>query len=122
MEFKNQYLQYREYMALDNKFSEMPFNLLEFEARKIIDNFTYGRLKNLKEQKQEVKLCVFSLINEINDYNSAKSNVSSESVGSYSVTYNKPVSIEQNKKYKNIVEYYLSDCKLDNGTPYLYKG
>lgn len=122
MEFKNQYLQYREYMALDNKFSEMPFNLLEFEARKIIDNFTYGRLKNLKEQKQEVKLCVFSLINEINDYNTAKSNVSSESVGSYSVTYNKPVSIEQNKKYKNIVESYLSDCKLDNGTPYLYKG
>lgn len=122
MEFKNQYLQYREYIALDNKFSEMPFNLLEFEARKIIDNFTYGRLKNLKEQKQEVKLCVFSLINEINDYNSAKSNVSSESVGSYSVTYNKPVSIEQNKKYKNIVESYLSDCKLDNGTPYLYKG
>lgn len=122
MEFKNQYLQYREYIALDNKFSEMPFNLLEFEARKIIDNFTYGRLKNLKEQKQEVKLCVFSLINEINDYNTAKSNVSSESVGSYSVTYNKPVSIEQNKKYKNIVESYLSDCKLDNGTPYLYKG
>lgn len=122
MEFKNQYLQYREYIALDNKFSEMPFNLLEFEARKIIDNFTYRRLKNLKEQKQEVKLCVFSLINEINDYNSAKSNVSSESVGSYSVTYNKPVSIEQNKKYKNIVESYLSDCKLDNGTPYLYKG
>lgn len=122
MEFKNQYLQYREYIALDNKFSEMPFNLLEFEARKIIDNFTYGRLKNLKEQKQEVKLCVFSLINEINNYNSAKSNVSSESVGSYSVTYNKPVSIEQNKKYKNIVESYLSDCKLDNGTPYLYKG
>lgn len=122
MEFKNQYLQYREYIALDNKFSEMPFNLLEFEARKIIDNFTYGRLKNLKDQVQEVKLCVFSLINEINDYNTAKSNISSESVGSYSVTYNKPVSIEQNKKYKNIVEYYLSDCKLDNGTPYLYKG
>jgi hypothetical protein len=122
MEFKNQYLQYREYMALDNKFSEMPFNLLEFEARKIIDNFTFGRLKNLKDQVQEVKLCVFSLINEINDYNTVKSNVSSESVGSYSVTYNKPVSIEQNKKYKNIVETYLSDCKLDNGAPYLYKG
>ena len=44
MEFKNQYLTYLEYKNLGGTLGEMPFNLLEFKARKIIDERTLGRL------------------------------------------------------------------------------
>ena len=44
MEFKGQYLTYQEYKALGGTLDEMPFNLLEFNARKKIDERTFGRL------------------------------------------------------------------------------
>lgn len=122
MRFQNQYLNYNEYFNLGGKLKDAPFNLLEFEARKIIDKYTSGRLKNFEEQVQEVKLCMYSLINEIYKDNSSDDNKTSESIGSYSVNYAVLNSSDKKKKYKFIVEDYLIDCRLENGTPYLYLG
>ncbi len=122
MKFQNQYLSYYEYLNLGGKIKEAPFNLLEFEARKIIDKYTSGRLKNFREQVQEIKLCVYFLINEMHKDNSSDDNKTSESIGSYSVNYAVLNSSEKKKKYKSIVEDHLIDCKLDDGTPYLYLG
>ena len=48
MEFKGQYLSYNEYKALGGEtLDQMPFNLLEFEARRKIDSRTQNRLKNI---------------------------------------------------------------------------
>lgn len=95
MEFSGQYLTYDEYKALGGSLDITPFNLLEFEARKKIDERTQGRLKCVDNIPQEVKICVFNLINIIKKYaesktsgNNEKNNIASESVGSYSVTYN----------------------------------
>jgi hypothetical protein len=88
MEFSGQYLTYEEYIALGGTLDQMPFNLLEFEARKQIDVRTQNRLKNEINIPQEVKLCVYNLISKIQLYqNDTNRNISSESVGSYSVNY-----------------------------------
>ena len=47
-------------------------------------------LKNLDEQPEEVKLCVYSLINTLDSYssyNDSDKGVNSESIDGYSVSY-----------------------------------
>lgn len=92
MTFEGQYLTYAEYQALGGSaIGEMPFNLLEFEARRQIDIRTFNRLKDSEEIPQEVKLCVYSLINTINSFaiskEKASGNIASENTDGYSVSY-----------------------------------
>ena len=122
MEFKGQYLTYDEYKALGGLLDQTPFNLLEFEARKEIDKYTFNRLVNLETQKQEVKLCIYNLINQIS-YNQANLNgIASESIDGYSISYTSQNTSEISQKTRNIIETYLINCKLSDGTPYLYRG
>lgn len=91
MEFNNQYLSYKEYKNLGGTLGEMPFNILELKARQIINERTQNRLKDVEKIPQEVKNCVYDLIQIINKYNnsnnSTSSNISSENTDGYSVTY-----------------------------------
>lgn len=123
MEFINQYLTYKEYQELGGKLEEMPFNILEFRARKQIDNMTFNRLANLKNQKEEVKLCEYELINKIENYNKASNGVKlSENIDGYSVSYAQTEIDERKKEYGEIIRNYLGECKTEDGTPYLYCG
>ena len=99
MEFEGQYLTYSDYEVLGGTLDQAPFNLLEFDARKQIDIRTQNRLKNLEyaDIPQEVKLCMFSLIEKINSYESTlteinSNNVASENTDGYSVSYLNPSS------------------------------
>lgn len=127
MEFKNQYLTFEEYQELGGTLEEMPFNILEFKAQKEIDKYTFGRLHDLEEYPNEVKLCIFDLMNIVNSYNSLIENtgISGENTDGYSVSYS-GVSSENAKSFnadvKTSIRNYLSDCRLDDGTPYLYCG
>lgn len=129
MEFSGQYLTYDEYKALGGSLDITPFNLLEFEARRIIDNRTLQRLKGLNEKPEEVKLCMFSLINTINNYanqGQTSKNISSESVGSYSVSYTTGTQIQETINSKNaeltdIVLNYLTGV-IVNGQHVVYLG
>lgn len=95
MTFEGQYLTKEEYIALGGnpEIGDMPFNLLEFEARRQIDERTFNRLKDSEEIPQEVKLCEYKLINSIESYANTTSNVSSngnvasESTDGYSISY-----------------------------------
>ena len=91
MEFSGQYLTYEEYRALGGTLDLTPFNLLEFEARKQIDLRTLGRLKNIEDIPQEVKLCDFKLIESLENYaqsmETADKNIASENTDGYSVSY-----------------------------------
>ena len=128
MEFNGQYLTYEEYRALGGTLDLMPFNLLEFRSRKEIDKPTYGRLKDLKEQVQEVKVCDFDLINKINVFiknENRDRSVSSENTDGYSVTFNdinKEFTQQEKLEIASTIDTYLSECKLEDGTPYLYRG
>lgn len=92
MEFSGQYLTYDEYKAIGGTLDQTPFNLLEFEARKKIDERTFGRLKGIENIPVEVKMCVYALINTLNSYSmdstsSRNKNIASESTDGYSVSY-----------------------------------
>lgn len=129
MEFNGQYLTYDEYKALGGSLDQTPFNLLEYEARRIIDSRTLQRLKGINQIPQEVKMCMFSLINTINGYASkgqTSKNISSETVGSYSVSYITGNQIQETINSKNaeltdIVLTYLTGV-IVNGEHLVYLG
>ena len=94
MTFEGQYLTKEEYNELGGSpMEEMPFNLLEFEARRKIDIYTFNRVKDLETIPQEVKLCEYNLINSIKNYYEtsnnvgANGNVKSENTDGYSISY-----------------------------------
>lgn len=128
MEFKNQYLTYDEYLQLGGTLDETPFNILELEARKNIDKYTFGRLQNLEEQCNEVKVCEYRLINALNAYaisENQNKGVLSENTDGYSVSYGQAsenTSMAKISETRGIIKTYLAECKLEDGTPYLYAG
>ncbi len=119
MNFENQYLTYDEYKELGGKLIEKSFNLLEYRAEKNIDEMTSNRFKQLSKEEypQELKLCVYELIDILHSENNAS--LTSESVGNYSVAYQS--SKESKKTKKNIISQYLSEVKV-NGVYALYCG
>ena len=127
MEFNNQYLTYEEYKSLGGTLGEMPFNILELKARQVINERTQNRLKDVEKIPQEVKICVYDLIQIINKYNnsnnSTSSNISSENIDGYSISYKSGTELieEQKKQYNDIMETDLNGVIVDN-TPILYLG
>ena len=127
MEFKGQYLTYQEYLALGGTLDEMPFNLLEFNARKKIDERTFGRLVDKGQEYKEVKLCVYNMITTLNSYSSYDTQnkaISSESTDGYSISYGTPqksVTEAKNSELEDIIDTYLSNLIVDD-VPVLYRG
>ena len=133
MQFSGQYLTYAEYKALGGTLEENPsFNLLEYEARKIIDLNTFNRLKEVQAIPEEVKLCEFNLINSLESYSNtqggsqANKNIASENIDGYSVSYIAGDQISNLVKSKNdeledIIKTYLLNVVVD-GEHILYRG
>ncbi len=134
MTFEGQYLTKEEYIALGGnpEIGDMPFNLLEFEARRQIDERTFNRLKDSEEIPQEVKLCEYKLINSIESYATTTNNVSSngniasESTDGYSISYITANQISDVVKSKNaelddVIRTYLLGV-VYNGEHLMYCG
>lgn len=127
MEFKGQYLTYQEFKALGGTLEEMPFNLLEFNARKKIDERTFGRLVDKGQEYQEVKLCVYNMITTLNSYSSYYTQnkaISSESTDGYSISYGTPqksITEAKNSELEDTINSYLVNVVIDN-VPVLYRG
>lgn len=127
MEFSGQYLEYTEYTALGGTIDQTPFNLLEYNARKKIDERTFGRLQNLDNIPEEVKICTFELINVLNSYSISETEnkaISSENIDGYSISYNTPnksITEAKNSELEAIINTYLSNTEVDN-IPVLYRG
>lgn len=100
MEFKGQYLTYQEYKGLGGTLDLTPFNVLEFEARRRIDELTHNRLVGGKNIPEEVKICEFKIIDNIlKSYEEIDSRgKNSETVGSYSVSYSDAQKIIEDKQ------------------------
>lgn len=127
MKFENQFLTYDEYVTLGGKLNEMPFNILEFKARQIINLETQNRLIGLDEQRDEVKACIFQLVDTIDKHESQmqSKNVTSENTLGYSVSYanvGTDTLTINDKEVEDIVYTWLINCRMENGTPYLYRG
>ena len=127
MEFKGQYLTYQEYQLLGGTLEEMPFNLLEYNARKKIDERTFGRLIDKGQEYKEVKLCVYNMITTLNSYSSydmQNKAISSESTDGYSISYGTPqksTTEAKNSELEDIIDTYLSNL-IVNDVRVLYRG
>ena len=129
MEISGQYLTYEEYKGLGGTLDIMPFNLLEFEIRKKIDNKTFNRLVDNVNIPQEVKLCEFNMINRVESYTKSIENIgnaSSESIDGYSVSYLTPNQISdiiksKEVEFNDIIRTYLLGIEY-NGEYLLYCG
>ena len=128
MEYSGEYLTYEEYKALGGTLDLLPFNLLEYEARRKINIRTFNRLVGIDEIPQEVKMCEYKMINSINEDIKANSNgnVASESIDGYSVSYITGSQIEETMKAKNnelddIITTYLA-MVIVNGQHLIYCG
>ena len=127
MEFEGQYLTYQEYQLLGGTLEEMPFNLLEFNARKKIDERTFGRLIDKGQEYKEVKLCIYNMIITLNSYSSYDTQnkaISSESTDGYSISYGTPqksTTEAKNSELEDIIDTYLSNLIVDD-VPVLYRG
>ena len=127
MEFEGQYLTYQEYKALGGTLDEMPFNLLEFNARMKIDERTFGRLVDKGQEYKEVKLCVYNMIITLNSYSSYDTQnkaISSESTDGYSISYGTPqksTTEAKNSELEDVIDTYLSNLIVDD-VPVLYRG
>lgn len=132
MTFEGQYLSYEEYLDLigdsgSSAIEETPFNLLEYNARMKIDERTFGRLKDLEQIPQEVKLCTYNLIETLKSYSSynlSNKGISSESIDGYSVSYisaNKSIEEAKNNELNDIINAYLCNVLVEN-VPVLYRG
>ena len=127
MEFKEQYLTYQEYLTLGGTLDEMPFNLLEYNARKKIDERTFKRLVGIGNQYEDVKLCVFNLIPTIQSYQTYVTQnkaISSENTDGYSISYRTPQTTyteTQNTELNDMIDSSLFGLII-NGEHVLYSG
>ena len=126
MEFEGQYLTYEEYKALGGTLDLTPFNILEFETRRRIDVRTQNRLKNGTEKiPQEVKLCEYEIIGDINSYISSKEkveengNIASVSTDGYSESYVTSTQIKdmfksKEEEVRQAIRTYLIGVEYNN--------
>ena len=132
MEFSGQYLTYEDYKGLGGTLDLMPFNLLEFEARKKIDTKTENRLVGGSDIPQEVKMCEYAMINSLISYQGSISDASnngriaSENIDGYSVSYVNASQVSELVKSKDaelndLIKTYLLNVKY-NDEHLLYVG
>ena len=120
MEFKGQYLTYQEYQLLGGTLEEMPFNLLEYNARKEIDSRTQKRFVGIGNEYEEVKMCVNDLIPIVKSYNeffTQNKTIVNENTDGYSISYGTPQTsyIEaKNKEIDDIIYKYLYGVIVNN--------
>lgn len=119
MEFTDQYLTYDEYRTLGGILDEMPFNLLEYNARKEIDLRTLNRLQGIGNNYNEVKMCMYNMIVVLNSYDNyvkQDKSIASESIDGYSVSYSG--NVDNSQKIKNeiddVIYKYLFGLIINN--------
>ena len=132
------YLSYEEYLAYGGTLEETAFQQLEFEARSVIDWWTFNRLQDEDTYPEAVKRCMFKLINLINDKQKAmvvdtqaengttQAGIASESNDGVSTSYNtmsaKDAVDTIQKEFETTVKMYLSNVKNSLGHKVLYRG
>ena len=134
------YLTYDEYLTFGGTIDETAFDNLEFEARKIVDWWTYDRLQNEETYPEAVQRCMYKLITLLNDRNKAqilgkvdvedsamkKAGIMQESNDGVSTMYN-VVSADSaisrvDDEIKSTIRMYLQNVRNSLGRKVLYRG
>lgn len=134
------YLTYDEYVQLGGTLDEPAFADLEFEARSVVDWWTFNRLQNETEFPEAVKRCIYKLINLISAKQTAqlldnsddengirsKAGILSTSNDGVSVAYNiasaNDIIDNSQAEIENTIRRYLNGVKNSLGRKVLYRG
>lgn len=118
------YLSYNEFVQFGGTLDSAAFPSAAFEACKMIDSRTFGRLKTAETVSETVKRLIVALVERKSAANAARAdNVSSTSNDGVSVSYRAPQAEKDTAAELNrLIELYLSDEKTADGTPLLYAG
>ena len=130
MDINGQYLRYEDYKLLGGTLDQTPFELLEFECRRRIDERTQNRLHSVESIPMEVKLCVNKMISCISKYESqiekSSKGIASESIDGYSVSYiagsqAESLKASEENEIEDIIRTYLLNVVV-NGEHLLFLG
>ena len=132
------YLTHDEYIEYGGTLDETAFNQLEFEARAVVDWWTFNRLQKEETYPEAVKRCVFKIISLLNDKQKAmivdaqgdgetkQAGIASESNDGVSTSYNtlsaKDAVETIADELKATVQMYLSGVRNSLGHKVLYRG
>ena len=134
------YLTYLEYKTYGGTVDETTFNDLAWEAGSVIDWYSFGRLRNDTEFSEDVKRCMYKLIQFIQQKQTAEAapdasgtsangvaaGVASQSNDGVSISYNvmSAKDIVENSKAEmaSIVNRYLAYVTNSLGQKVLFRG
>lgn len=109
-------LNYGEYSTLGGKLDRREFNREVVKAECEINRRTSGRVGNMANIPEAVKVLCFELI----EYPVSSGVVASESIGNWSRSYADKQT--QDNAISEMFKTYLSGIKDDTGVPLLYRG
>lgn len=133
------YLTFDEYSQMGgDTIEETAFQQLEFEARSVIDYYTFNRLTNETTFPEAVKRCMLKLIVLLHDQQmmlqasvptanqSSNAGIASQSNDGVSVSYNTLSATDVMEKTKDAIQstinQYLGNVKNSLGRKVLYRG
>jgi len=134
------YLSFEDYQEYGGTLDETAYNQLEFEARAVIDWWTFNRLQNEETYPEAVKRCMYKLIQLIHDKqasmvvnagtsgesSSIQAGIASESNDGVSTSYNtlsaKDAVDTIQDELKSTISMYLSSVRNSLGRKVLYRG
>lgn len=116
-----QYANYKYYKEeYTGTMPETDFDKMSKLASVKIKTNTFGRI-NENNVPDEVKQCVCALADEL--FKTSKiEGKTSESVGSWSVSYLGKTKAEENNGIAQIIKEFLGEVYAEDGTPLLYRG
>ena len=132
------YLTYEEYSDMGGTLDDTAFEQLEFEARAIVDWWTFNRLHRETSYPEALKRCMFKLMSLLQDKQRAtavdpstntigvKPGIASESNDGVSVSYNTLSAKEAvdtiQKEIDQTIQTYLLGIRNSLGHNLLYRG
>lgn len=123
------YLTFEEYQEWGGQQSESAFTRLEYKARMLVDEYTFGRLRNEETIPEAVKRLVFELIGMLGNMDMSAEGyggvAESESNDGYSIKMAEGTVLtaaESMLQMGRLIETYLANEKTAAGVPLLYCG
>ena len=123
------YLTFAEYQAYGGQQTESAYTRLEYKARMLIDEYTFGRLRTEATIPEAVKRLDFELIGMLGNMDLSGEGyagvVDSESNDGYSIKMAAGTVLsaaESMIQMGNMIETYLANEKTAAGIPLLYCG
>ncbi len=123
------YLTFDEYKTYGGQQSESVFARLAYQAEKMVDARTFGRLIDVETIPVSVKRLVFELVGLLGNQDISSEGyagvVSSEGNDGYTQTKavgTVPTVVQTAEKAYSLIETYLVNEKAANGVPLLYCG